>query len=342
MTTILRDDGTIVPFMPIENSGIINSYWMQYDDYALLPEVFCQRNTLARLLRARKHLAKLLPEHCIVFLARLTKDDRTEHGDFYPAGTIFRLDSNTRAKNWAEAGSDMIPQSLFVIEFSYDSCARIQDSYNTFDSPDATERSQEKVYGIFTGNYGFYPTCKKFLKGQILTALHKACQLFDPVSWGDQNYAKPAEVIGQIGTFLPELKHLDTIITDSTSWDQHILCAGLLALKKHGTNNETLNEALTFINDKSSNTRDPKKSYDGVTHIILEWDRDVRFPNKNTKFKGRDNLDDTLPFLLYCIDKYVDGVPNKKINAPETYALEYVRIGDQRLKQKGDLSLLFA
>ena len=58
--TVKRSDGTTVPFLPIKESGDINSYWMSYDEYAALPEVFCQRNTEGRLSKAIKHLSKLL------------------------------------------------------------------------------------------------------------------------------------------------------------------------------------------------------------------------------------------------------------------------------------------
>ena len=46
---------------------------MDYDDFAELDEVFCQRNTEGRLSKAQKHLAILMPEHVVVFVARLTK-----------------------------------------------------------------------------------------------------------------------------------------------------------------------------------------------------------------------------------------------------------------------------
>ena len=97
---VFRNDGDVVPFKPYHDSDIINSYWMDYDKFAELDEVFCQRNTEARLNRAQKHLAILMPEHVVVFLARLTKTD-TVHGKTYKAGKTWRIDSNTRALNWS-------------------------------------------------------------------------------------------------------------------------------------------------------------------------------------------------------------------------------------------------
>ena len=339
---VLRDDGIPVPFMPFKDSGVISGGWIPFEEYRDIPEVFCQRNTDARLSRARKHLAALLPEHTIVFTARLTKDDSI-FGKKYKAGQRWRLDSNTRAKNWEDGGSDFIPDNVFNIEFAFDSCERIQKSYNTFDSADSVERNQEKVYGIFVGNYRWTPTSTKLLKGQILTALHKACQYFDNDNYPfQQSSAKPIEVVGQIGTFLPELKHLDKFMQDPKSWDQHLICAALLAIKKHGENNDRLNTALQYIDRKAADTRDLKKCFDGVTHIVVEWDRNEIFVNKNTKFKGQDNLDCTLPWLLYCIEKFLADKKQQRINRPVDYAHNYVTVGDLTLNEQGDLSQLFA
>ena len=72
---VYKPDGDIVPVKPYHDSAIIDSYWMPYDEFAELEEVFCQRNTEGRLSRAQKHLSKLMPEHVVVFLAKLTKKD---------------------------------------------------------------------------------------------------------------------------------------------------------------------------------------------------------------------------------------------------------------------------
>jgi len=117
--TVKRSDGTIVPYMPIKESGDINSYWMSYEQFADLPPVFCQRNTEGRLSKAQKHLSTLIPEHCVVFVAKLTANGEV-YGTKYPAGYRWRIDSNTRALNWARAGSDAIPKIVLVIKYYFD------------------------------------------------------------------------------------------------------------------------------------------------------------------------------------------------------------------------------
>jgi len=326
-TTVFRADGTIVPFMPTRESNVLTSGWMNYEEYSQLDEVFCQRDTLARLKRARAHLARLMPEHWVVFIAKLTKDDEI-FGKKYKAGQRWRLDSNTRAKNWAEGGSDAIPKEVFYIEFSYDSCLRIQTSYNTFDSPDATEKNQEKLYGILSGMYRYQPKSNKLSKGQILTALHKACCAYDPDTWEVQIAPKGTELVGQVGIFLEEIKHLDNFMSNSMHWDQHLICAALLAIKKYGTQNDLLNKAFAQLDRMAMNNMEAEM--DGVSHIVQEWRKNegVIFPNKNTKYVGNDNMDCTVPWVLYCFDLYVKGQKRKQIVTEKTRkALEkYVNV----------------
>ena len=261
---VYRNDGDIVPFKPYHNSNIIDSYWMDYDDFAELDEVFCQRNTEGRLSKAQKHLSKLLPEHVVVYVARLTKAD-TVFGKKYKAGKLWRIDSNTRALNWKRGGSDAIPEQVFVIEYSFDSIDRIRESYNTFDSPDSVERNQEKMYGILSGMYNFTPQSEKLIKGQILTGLNKASNFFYPETWNQYNI-RASELPGQVGAFLEEIKALDKIIKVSANWDQALTCAALMALKKYGCYNQDLIEGLTDLDQRACNTKG--KNWDGITHIV--------------------------------------------------------------------------
>ena len=311
-TTVFRPDGTIVPFMPTRESNVLESGWMDYEEYALLDEVFCQRDTLARLKRAQQHLAILMPEHWVVFIAKLTKDDEI-FGRKYKAGKRWRLDSNTRAKNWSEGGSDAIPKEVFYIQFSYESCLRIQTSYNTFDSPDATEKTQEKLVGILSGMYRYQPKSSKLGKGQILTGLHKAACAYDPDTWIINDPVKGTELVGLLGVFLEEVKHLDNFMSTPSHWDQHCICAALLAIKKYGTQNDRLNKAFAQLDRMAMNNMEAEM--DGVSHIVQEWrEKDgTIFPNKNTKYTGRDNMDDTVPWILYCFELFMKNQKRKQI-----------------------------
>jgi hypothetical protein len=306
--TVTRSDGTIVPEMPIRESGVINSYWMTYDDFAELPEVFCQRNTEGRLSKAQKHLSTLIPEHCVVFVAKLTEPGEV-YGKKYPAGFRWRIDSNTRALNWERAGSDCIPKDVFVIEYAFEDPDRIRQSYNTFDSPDSVERNQEKFYGIISGMYNYQPTSTKLIKGQIISALNKACHFYFPDVW-NQGTVKAAELPGQVGAFLEEIKALDCVMKDASSWDQALVCAGLMALKKYGTRNQKLLDGLQDINDKAANTRG--KDWDGISHIVDEWKTSKIFASKETLWHKENGLNRTVSYCCYWIDKYMKDETGSK------------------------------
>ena len=307
--TVKRSDGTIVPQMPIKESGDISSYWMSYEEFAELPEVFCQRNTEGRLSKAQKHLSTLIPEHCVVFVAKLTEAGEV-YGKKYPAGHRWRIDSNTRALNWARAGSDAIPKDLFVIEYSFDTPDRIRESYNTFDSPDSVERNQEKLYGILSGMYRYTPQSPKLIKGQIISALNKASSFYYPETWNQTNVKAP-ELPGQVGAFLEEIKALDKFLKDASSWDQALVCAGLMALKKYGCNNDKLNGALQDINDKAANTRG--KDWDGISHIVDEWKTGKIFCSKETRWDKENGMNRTVSYCCYWIDKYMKDETGSKL-----------------------------
>ena len=305
---VYRNDGDIVPFKPYHNSNIIDSYWMDYNDFAELDEVFCQRNTEGRLSKAQKHLSKLLPEHVVVYVARLTKAD-TVFGKKYKAGKLWRIDSNTRALNWKRGGSDAIPEQVFVIEYSFDSIDRIRESYNTFDSPDSVERNQEKMYGILSGMYNFTPQSEKLIKGQILTGLNKASNFFYPETW-NQYTIRTSELPGQVGAFLEEIKALDKIIKVSANWDQALTCAALMALKKYGCYNQDLIEGLTDLDQRACNTKG--KNWDGITHIVWEWVNGKMFPDKTTNWTNQNGLNRTVSFVCYWINKYMSDETGTK------------------------------
>ena len=305
---VYRNDGDIVPFKPYHNSNIIDSYWMDYDDFAELDEVFCQRNTEGRLSKAQKHLSKLLPEHVVVYVARLTKAD-TVFGKKYKAGKLWRIDSNTRALNWKRGGSDAIPEQVFVIEYSFDSIDRIRESYNTFDSPDSVERNQEKMYGILSGMYNFTPQSEKLIKGQILTGLNKASNFFYPETW-NQFTIRASELPGQVGAFLEEIKALDKIIKVSANWDQALTCAALMALKKYGCYNQKLIDGLIDIDQRACNTKG--KKWDGITHIVWEWVNAKMFPDKTTNWTNQNGLNRTVSYVCYWIDKYMSDETGKQ------------------------------
>ena len=306
MKIIKNNQGNIIPFVPVKESQIIDSYWMSYKDYSELDEVFCQRDSEGRLNKSKKYLFEFIPEHAVVYVCKLTEDDIVK-GKKYKKGSKFRVDSNTRALNWESGGSDKIPKDVLVIEYSFNSFERIRKCYNTFDSISSTELNQEKFYGIITGMFNYEPLSKKIKKGQIITALNMASNCFYPETYTSQVIS--AEVIpGQTFNFIDEIKALDQLITTDSNWNQTWVCAAFMSLKKYGVKNPRLLEGLERLDKKKSNTM--PDVYDGITSIIEEWKENTVFPEKGTRFSQYQDL---VSWCLYYIDKWMDDKTVKRI-----------------------------
>lgn len=297
--------GNIVPYVDYKNSAIIDSYWMGYKEYSQLEEIFCQRDTEGRFNRAKKYLQELLPEHAVVTVGVLKEDD-VVNGVQYKKGTKFRIDSNTRAFTWASGASDFIPKDVMVIEFSFSSFSRLKKCYDTFDSISATEKNQEKFYGIITGMCGYEPVSKKVKKGIVVTALNFASMCYRPDVY--KSKAPVTESIpGQTYFFLEEIKAFDRLIVKEGNWNQTWVAASLMAMKKYGTTNERLIEGFRRLDGKRTDTM--SDGWDGMTKIIEEWKTNDFLPDKGTRFSQFANQ---VSYCLYYIDKWMTDTIVKK------------------------------
>ena len=293
--------------------GNISIEEMFYEDFIRLLEVPMQRNTEERLKTA-KHLKVLRPEHCIVHLVRLTKDC-TVKGKFYPKGTLMRVDSNTRAMTWEEGKSDAIPEKVIAIIYALENMDAVKECYNCFDSAEATEKNQQKLYGVVTGMYNYQPKSRRMTQCNILSGLNKACHFMYPDRW-NQSSVKSQNLEGMIGPWFADgtIQALDEIMaeTNPKGWNQPFIAAALMSLKYHGPNNEKLRSAWKDIIEERGNFKDDTK--DGVSHIIYEWMKGKFFKDvsicKDTKW---ENMNRTVSYLLYWIDKHMDDEKLQKV-----------------------------
>lgn len=307
LPVIKNKKGDIVPFVSIKESGIIDSYWMPYQVYALIEELFCQRDTEGRWNKAKKYLSYFIPEHVIVVIGVLTKPD-TMNGKRYKAGSKFKIDSNTRAYNWEIGGSNQIPKDVLVIEFNFPSFERLKQCYDTYDSINATEKNQEKFYGIITGMCNYEPQSTKVKKGVIITALHMANVCYDENNVYTSKAPTTEAIPGQTFHFLDEIKAFDQMIVNEGSWNQTWTCAALMSFKKYGVSNDRLLEGLDLLDRKASDTR--VSVPDGITTIIEEWKTHDKLGEKGTRFS---QFEDQVSFCLYCIDKWMKNESIKKL-----------------------------
>jgi hypothetical protein len=184
----------------------------------------------------------------------------------------------------------------------------VRDCYNTFDSMSATEITKEKLYGIISGMYSYTPVSPKIIKGEFLTALNLACHFYDPKVFYHTN-AKPEFLPSLVGAYIDEIIAFDNFCQHPKSWDQSLLCAAFMALKRYGVDNKKLLKCLDAIEQRQIDTK--RKIRDGVTHISYEWETNTRFPNKVTVWDKAGGMKEIVSFALYWIEKYMD---DKELN----------------------------
>lgn len=305
----------------LENISIEEMY---YEDFIRLLEVPMQRNTEERLKTA-KHLQVLRPEHCIVHLVRLTKDCMVK-GKLYRKGTLMRVDSNTRAMTWEEGKSDSIPEKVIAIIYDWKTMDEVKECYNCFDSAEATEKNQQKLYGVITGMYNYQPKSRRMTQCNILSGLNKACHFMYPDRW-NQSSVKAQNLEGMVGPWIADgtLQALDEIMSETNpkGWNQSFIAAALMSIKYYGPNDQKLRAAWEDIIEERGNFKDTNK--DGVSHIIYEWMKGRFFKDvsicKDTKW---ENMNRTVSYILYWIDKYMEDEKLQKVgNGWDTVAWDY-------------------
>ena len=275
---------------------------MSIEEFLSLPPVPMQRDTEGRIKKAEKMLKKLLPVHLDVAIVELMKDSEY-FGKKYKKGDRFTVNANTRAFYWLNGLSDAIPEKVFASIYSVDDMEEVRKIYNTFDSPDATEKTQEKFYGILKGVYQYQPISSKVQKGEILTALIYACNCLDPVKYSFSGKKQPKEEILKflIGEFIEEIKIFDKLIQYPKQWDAALTCAALMILKTHNQNPKAI-EFLERVEQRVIDTT--KAERDGVTHVSLEWTSNAKFAVRRAAFSKPGGMQETVPFVLYWAEKY--------------------------------------
>ena len=294
------------------------------EEFLNLPEVPCQRNTEARLAKAKKHLKKLRPEQCVVHLVRLTKDCIVA-GKLYPAGMVFVIDGNTRSMYWGTCDPDVLPQKLVAIIYEYEDLDQIKAAYDCFDSAEATEKNQQKIFGILTGFYDYAPKSEKLTQGQIISGMNKACHLIKPTEWNQTTIKGSEQLRDELAYWMINgcLQALDELMTKKDKWCQPFIASALLSLRHYGPKNQKLIQAWKLIEQEKGNTMGTE--WDGVTHITEERKTGKFFKDTSICRDTRwDNMDRTVSYILYWLDKYMENETGTKVGRGwETVAKEY-------------------
>lgn len=298
---------------------------MPYEEFVQIPPVPFQRFTEGRAeqSKVKKALSVLRAEHLEVSLSELTEDNHYNN-EFYPAGSIFISNGNTRKHFWLNGLSNQIPKDVYVSIYKFKTMDEMRENYNTFDSMNAVERKAEKLYGILARIHQFVPKCEKLVKGQFLSGLNLACFYYDRDEYNQPTVTEDS-LPGEVALYIEELKALDSIIKTPKNWDQALICASLMALKNHGTKNVELLKCLDAIDRRAINTTQLLR--DGATHICLEWSRGLinqRWKTKGTGWDTEGGLKQCTAFALYWMEQYIEGKMLQQVGynwekLPETY-----------------------
>lgn len=150
MFSATMDDQSSVKQLPILE--------MSVDDWIEVHDAPCQRNTAARAKRAKQqHLKTLSPVHRICHMAVL------------PNGAQYKLDGHTRAFLWA-SGELERPESVYVHTLQASDLSEVSTLYDAFDSPDAVEKSGDRLYG-YLRELGHTMKSRMFKRGGVTFAL---------------------------------------------------------------------------------------------------------------------------------------------------------------------------
>lgn len=295
----------------VDLTSIIEKETMPIDEFLKLPPVPHQRFTEGRAntAKVKKMLSILRPEHLEVAIVELTEDCEY-HGEIYQKGWRGIANGNTRRLYWEQGLSNVIPTKVFATIYKQPNMNEVKDCYNTFDSLDATEQKKEKVYGFLNRIYQYNASSPKIKNGNFLSALNLACHYFDSEVYNSSN-AKVEALPAQIGLYINEIKAFDSLCQNAKSWDQTLMCAAFMSLKKYGLTNKRLLECLDAIDRRAMNTM--QKDRDGATHINLEWQTNEKFPQKVTSWEKAGGMKEQVSFALYWIEKYMEG---QKLSQP--------------------------
>lgn len=302
-------------------------------DFLRLPPSPYQRNTASRAKSARckRSLSKYTREQLDVAIAELTQDVITDSGQFYPRGTRFVNNGNTRALYWKNLlynlpgpKSDKAPTSVWATIYPCKDLNEVRQNYNTFDSPDSVERDAEKNAGILLNTWNYEARFNTFKKGYFQAAMGFACHCKDPQTYCNNKSIQSVNSPGMIALYIKEIMYLGDNLTNNKFWDSSAIAGAMMALKKYGTNNQKVIDFIQTLDDGYMNT--PKgQPWTGTTHILKEWsDYDVfndHLPSWYKEGYSRNGkpvnvgFHGTVSFFLYWLEKYMNDETGMKHGA---------------------------
>ena len=298
-----------------------NTKKMPTTDFIKLDEVFCQRNTQARVHRTAKRLKENpLPTHEAVVLGR------------YPNEKLVVLDGNTRALAWKLG---LAPMPAYVNATIY----RVKDDdearklYESLDSEDAVERSSDKVWSAMQIVYGeafdyFHSTV--ITKGKLTSALRHALRFVKDgrKQRGNVNWKKDiSNIVDALNYFKWEIVKLDHFMQNDNGYHNRTTQAQnmviLLLLKKYGLNNQRLNSGIRrwVENDHTPvETSATGNKIDMITWMVKHLMQDTAYAY--SRGSGQEHMNIQLDYHLAFLEGWMEGklmADNPHAKKPQFY-----------------------
>lgn len=143
------------------------------------------------------------------------------------AGEAWKVDGHARALLWANGGLPR-PDNVFAKVFRCGSHDELHDLYSTFDHPAAAETVFDRVSGAYR-QHGLILKSERLRSGTIADALYIAWRgVARSVDKGGDD--DDVDIYEVVGTFVPELRLLDTVDPQNDIFYTGVVAAGLLSL----------------------------------------------------------------------------------------------------------------
>lgn len=274
-----------------EVMGRVSKEIIHTSDFFKYNEVPMQRN---HSLRAKK-VAKELTNS---FLATGLEVSLVE----YPNGKREILNGNTRKHIWMNYDDFgvKVPSHLFATVYQVEDKNDVSALYYSVDSSAAVENSKHKIQG-YCRELGIELTDRKLMTGTFTKALEAIATHYITED-GDIISGNMKSVISE---FKDEIVALDNLgITSSSISNQPLIAAALMVLKKYGSHNKKVWDMLVELKNGHGNRTGSE--CDGLFFIKYELPSDKYLGDTWGKTDGV-SLPMNMNYILYCLDKYLDG-----------------------------------
>jgi hypothetical protein len=284
---------------------------LSWEEYSLIPAIFCNRDWLQRW----QVVAKLLNEkpNSTQLEIAIVK---------YPDGRMEIADSNTRKYCW-ETGKASRPNILFATIYHVANQDEARAIYDSYDSDKSVEKSSHKFTGAFR-ELNMDIRSKNMKKGTALVNTMLDAIRHYPDASIPKKATNPKFIIESTRLFKNEILKLDEILL---SFEQQRITVKpstilktviFMMMKKYGTNNQKLLDGINQLFRGRCLWTGNGQPTDGISFINKELERHHYTPQST-----RHQLEEQLDFYLTCFDRWMSDTQITIYRRPERLRSPY-------------------